>query len=180
MRNRSLHEHDGPTIHPPVASHAPAGTALQDACKGILTMAKLGRDLRNATHALEKTVHAASGTGDLTLLHWAVLAHLACESSCKQADVKSTTGIAPGHLTRLLDELTDRKLVRRHRSPSDRRQIVLALTQAGRDSARRLLTSLGERIDQTRLDAMTGLGLSLEQFADRMAGNDAPRQSPRM
>ncbi|GLQ50631.1 MarR family winged helix-turn-helix transcriptional regulator [Dyella flava] len=180
MKNRSYHEPDGQTLHPPGASHAPAGTALQDACKGILTMARLGRELRNATNALEKTVHAASGTDDLTLLHWAVLAHLACESSSKQLDVKSTTGIAPAHLTRLLDELTDRRLVRRHRSPSDRRQIVLALTQAGRESARRLLTSLGERIDQTQLDAMNCLGLSLEQFVDRMASNDKPWQAPRM
>ena len=180
MKNRSLPQHDGQTLHSPDALHTPAATAPTDAGKDILTMAKLGRELRNATSALEKIVQAASGTGELTLLHWAVLAHLACESSSKQVDVKSATGIAPAYLTRVLDELTDRRLVRRHRSPSDRRQIVLALTQAGRESARQLLTSLGERIDQPQLDAMTGLGLSLEQFVDRVASNNAPWQATRM
>jgi DNA-binding MarR family transcriptional regulator len=152
---------------------APASPALQDGGNAILAMTKLSRELKNATSALEKVAHEASGTNDLTLLHWAVLANLACKSSCKQVDLKSTTGIAAAYLTRLVDELAHRGLVRRHRSSGDRRQMVLALTEAGKEAKRRLLMGLGEHINDGQLEAMMALSASLEQFVGVMAKHDS-------
>jgi DNA-binding MarR family transcriptional regulator len=172
MRNHSSHNQAGQTPHPTHAESDLAGTPLQDAGKTIHAMATLSRELKHATATLEKIAHAASGTNDLTLLHWLVLVHLSSKSPCKQTDLKSTTYIAPAYLTRLLDELTDRGLVRRHRSSQDRRQILLALTPEGRESAHQLLISLGELVDGEQRGAISNLVTCLEQLTAMMHGNE--------
>lgn len=72
---------------------------------------------------------------DLKLLHALVLVSLARMPTCRQVDLKSLPGVASPHLTRVLDELTDRGLVWRARSSEDRRQVLLSLTDSGRGAA---------------------------------------------
>ncbi|WP_196240320.1 MarR family winged helix-turn-helix transcriptional regulator [Dyella choica] len=120
---------------------------------------------------MERLVRLASGSSDLTLAHWLVLVHLSKTSSCKQADLKSATGFAPAHLTKLLDELVDRRLVHRHRSSWDRRQILLASTGTGRETARKLLLSLSQLAGKARVEAIESLSSSLEGFVS-MTAND--------
>jgi DNA-binding MarR family transcriptional regulator len=82
-------------------------------------------------------------------------------STCKQVDLKSLPGIASPHLTRLLDELTDRGLVYRGRSSEDRRQVLLSLTDSGREAASCLLTALNALTDNEWFNALEQLGASL-------------------
>ncbi|GLQ91068.1 hypothetical protein GCM10007901_00180 [Dyella acidisoli] len=138
----------------------------------LYKMAEVSRVLRSATSTIEKFVHLASGTNDLTLMHCLVLVHLSRKASCKQLDLKSATGIAPTHLTKLVDELTHRGFVRRHRSSWDRRQIILALTAPGRETALRLLTSLHELTHKTQLNAIEELGSSLKRFVSTTANDE--------
>jgi DNA-binding MarR family transcriptional regulator len=152
-------------------AHDPSGqpAAMHDAAMlatagTIYRMAEISRVLRSVTSALEKLMHAASGSNDLTLMHCLVLVHLSRSATCKQVELKSATGIAPAHLTRLVDELVHQGLVGRHRSSWDRRQLNLALTAQGRETALHLLASLKELTDQTQLDAIEHLGSSLEHF----------------
>jgi DNA-binding MarR family transcriptional regulator len=78
------------------------------------------------------------------------------------------TGIGPAYLSRLLDELVVQGMLRRQRSPWDRRQILLALTAQGKKMTYQLLTSTNERITQTQRGAMADLGSWLEQFVSSM------------
>ena len=90
-----------------------------------------------------------------------------------------------GALTRVVDELERRGLVRRERSRRDRRAVELAITAAGRreaESGKRvivdLLNELAEHYSTTELDALVGLlqrmlGV-LQSAADASASSRLP------
>jgi len=150
---------------PTLASHPSASGGAQAAEEIIYKVAEVARALKFATHIIEKLMHVASGTLEhMTILHWLVLVRLSKAPTCKQMDIKSDTKIAAAYLTRLLDDLTREGLVRRHRSSSDRRQILLALTAHGKSAALELLASLNDITQPSQLSAIEHLGASLEQF----------------
>jgi DNA-binding MarR family transcriptional regulator len=148
-----------------LAQHKLASVSAQTATETIYKVAEVARTLKCATHAMEKVVHVVSGTNEhLTLLHWLVLARLSGTPTCKQMELKSDTKIAAAYLTRLLDDLVREGLVRRHRSSSDRRQILLTLTEHGRSATLELLTTLNDVARPSQLNAIEHLGASLEHF----------------
>ena len=126
----------------------------------IYKLAAARHTLRSVAAAMEQLVRRASGMTDLTLSHALVLVSLARMPTCKQVDLKALPGIA-SHLTRLLDELTDRGLVCRGRSSEDRRQVLLSLTDSGREAASCLLTALNAVTDNEWFNALEELGTSL-------------------
>jgi DNA-binding MarR family transcriptional regulator len=176
MPNHSAQPTDGKAPKASRQEREHTNAKLQAASEIIHKMADLSRELKHATATLEKILHEASGSNALTLLHWVVLATLWNTSPCKQVDLKAITSIAPAYLTRLVDELVDQKLVHRHRSAGDRRQIVLGLTRPGKESAHRVLTSLSQLIHEAHVAAITDLGLSLDRFIPPMHGQPAPLQ----
>ena len=127
----------------------------------IYKLAAARHTLRSAAAAMEQLVRRAPGMTDLKLAHALVLVSLARMPTCKQVDLKSLPGIASPHLTRLLDELTDRGLVCRGRSSEDRRQVLLSLTDSGREAASCLLTALNAVTDNEWFKALEELGTSL-------------------
>jgi DNA-binding MarR family transcriptional regulator len=163
-RHTSQHPHRRKT---PAAHPTPevADIHALSAREVVYKVAEVSRMLRCATSVMEKLVHlASSANGHLTLSHWLVLVHLSGMPTCKQTDLKLDTKIAAAYLSRLLDDLTREGLVRRHRSPQDRRQILLALTARGKDAASELLASLNHVSQPTQVNAIENLAASLEQF----------------
>ena len=104
-------------------------------------LGRLNRALRNVQIEMERIAQRAAGSDDLTLMHRYILVHLLEKSTCKQVDLRSHLGITPPHLTKLLDDLVGRRFVRRDKCPQDRRQFILTLTRAGRDTCMSLLGS---------------------------------------
>lgn len=117
---------------------------VQAAVDAMHMMGRLNRAIRNVQSKMEEIVRLAAGSDDFTLMHWYVLVHLLQDTTCSQVELKSHTDIAPPHMTKLLDDLVARALVRRDPCPRDRRQLILTLTQAGRDACLNLLGSLDE------------------------------------
>lgn len=127
----------------------------------IYKLAAARHTLRNMAAAMEQLVRRAPGMTDLKLAHALVLVSLARKPTCRQVDLKSLPGIASPHLTRLLDELAARGLVWRGRSSEDRRQVLLSLTDSGREAASCLLTALNALTDNEWFDAVEKVGASL-------------------
>ena len=127
-------QHDPETV----AITCPDMRAAMDA---VYMLGKLNRALRTVQMDMESITRRAAGSDDLTVMHWPILVHLLEEPTCRQIDLRSHTGIAPPHLTKLLDELVARGFVRRDKCPQDRRQFILTLTGAGRDTCMSLLAS---------------------------------------
>lgn len=69
-----------------------------------------------------------------SMLVWVLLAHLARTGPSTQRKIAEATGQHPAGVSRMLVELEEQKLVRRHRDPSDLRRSRVELTPAGRKS----------------------------------------------
>ncbi len=134
---------------------------LHAAAKTILTAGIVRRSLQYLDSAIEGIVQAAGGSRDLTLPQWLILVHLSRTHESRQGEIYPETGITTGYLTRLLDGLDAKRMIRRHRSAKDRRQMLLSLTDQGEEAALSLLGS----IDHCRLlNALDGLKASLDSF----------------
>jgi DNA-binding MarR family transcriptional regulator len=140
------------------------GAAIQAATETMHKVVEVSRSLKNVVSVIENWVQTASGGSDLTLAHCLILVNLSRARTCKQSDLHSETGITAGYLTRLIDELDAKGMVHRRRSTEDRRQILLRLTNHGRDATLSLLAG----IDQHRLlNALDKLKSSLDRFMAR-------------
>ncbi len=94
---------------------------IRTAMDAVHMLGRLNRALRSLQMDLESVAPRAAGSDDLTLMHWHALVHLLEEPTCKQVDLRTRMGIAPPHLTKLLDDLVARCFVRRDKCPHDRR-----------------------------------------------------------
>ena len=82
--------------------------------------------------------------------HYGVLMALAAVGAVSQQGLSEVVGIDPRNAVPVLDELEGRSLVTRDRDPRDRRRHSLRLTDAGRQTMRRL-QSLGETAERELL-----------------------------
>ena len=73
----------------------------------------------------------------LTLSQYSLLQPLASGAGARVSDLASDAGIAPSTASRILDALERRDIVRRSRSPEDRRGVVVSLTVSGQEALRR-------------------------------------------
>ena len=90
-----------------------------------------------------------------TLQMWRVLAALRELNGSRMGDLSETTSIEVSTLTRLVDNMEEKKLVARRRDPADARAIVLHATAAGRSLTRRILP-IAERYEKV---ALQGFGV---------------------
>ena len=140
-------------------------------------MGRLNRSFRHINSDMERLVHLAAGSEDLTLMHWYVLVCLLEDATCKQVNLRSHADIPAPYLTKLLDQLVARDLVRRDRCPRDRRQFLLALTRAGRIAGLSMLESLHGVTRGHHLNALGNLQRLLSGF---ILVTDEPARTPLM
>jgi len=69
---------------------------------------------------------------ELSAAQWAVIASLAGEERKSASDLCKGISYDAGAMTRMLDRLEGKGLIRRNRSPDDRRLVHLELTEEGR------------------------------------------------
>jgi DNA-binding MarR family transcriptional regulator len=118
-------------------------------------MERLNRAIKTVHSSMEKIMRQAAGADDLTLMHWCILVRLLERATCEQVHLRAQAGITAPHLTKLLDDLVARDLVRRDRCPRDRRKFILSLTQAGRTAGLTLLNSLNGSDKGSKFAAMS-------------------------
>src|SRR4029453_14630412 len=70
---------------------------------------------------------------DLTVPQFHTLLHLSyCDGECKMSDLARSTHQSAASLTGVVDRLLEKQLVRRGRPDSDRPQVMVSATEAGR------------------------------------------------
>ena len=121
----------------------------------------------------------------VSFIQWATLMRLcACAGHMSATQLSKELGYDMGALTRVVDELERRGLVRRERSRRDRRAVEIAVTSAGRrqaDSAKpmvvKLLNELLEPYSEaeiaTLIDLMQRMLVRLQDFAAASAAEPA-------
>jgi DNA-binding MarR family transcriptional regulator len=91
---------------------------------------------------------------DLLLVHYAILGALSDFGPQSQQQVANALDLDKSHLVARIDQLEERRLVRRERDPSDRRRHRVTLTPAGRRLVRKL-RPVALRSQQQFLDALS-------------------------
>jgi len=115
-------------------------------------MGLLFRQVRDAMWADMAREMAAAGH-ELTYSQFVTIKRLAMDSSDGVTDLARWAQVNPGAMTRLLDKLETRGLLRRIADPSDRRALHIVLTDAGQ-AIWSDIQHCGERV---RARAMQGL-----------------------
>ena len=89
-----------------------------------------------------------------SLQTWRVLAALRERDGRRMGELSETTAIEVSTLTRLVDGLERRRLVKRRRDPADARVVLLHVAPAGRRLTARLLP-IAERYERVALDGFS-------------------------
>jgi MarR family transcriptional regulator, multiple antibiotic resistance protein MarR len=110
----------GPKAH---AADAPPSTAAQP---GIIRL--INRLRVELVDAMDREL----AEYDITAPQFIVLASLATEDPVSPANICKTISYDPGAMTRMIDRLEQKGLVKRIPNPTDRRATQLALTAAGK------------------------------------------------
>lgn len=109
-----------------------------------------------------------------TGMQFAILKHLTDGTSETAADLCRLLHYDTGSMTRLLDRLEEKGLIRRERSKDDRRVVSLHVTSAGRAALPRLRDSAA-RVVQRMLAGFSATEVNhLQDFLGRMIENGQP------
>jgi DNA-binding MarR family transcriptional regulator len=70
---------------------------------------------------------------DLTLEQLHLLKNLSCDQGMTQRQIGEIAGKTPANMTRILDRMESKSLVKRQNDPNDRRAVQVFLTEAGKE-----------------------------------------------
>jgi DNA-binding MarR family transcriptional regulator len=93
---------------------------------------ELAKTLRDAITRLNRRVRQARPVGDLTNSQLSVLTSLQLAGALTPRELADVERVQPPTLTKIVGKLEERGLVARTPHPTDRRQVILAATEAGR------------------------------------------------
>lgn len=131
----------------------------------------VGYLLGRARASLLSSLDARLERFGLSGMQFAVLKHIADGSARTAAELCRFMQYDTGAMTRILDRLEERALVRRERSREDRRAVVLRLAAAGRAQLPRL-AAVAAQVLEAHLDGFTVAEVSaLKGYLGRMIEN---------
>lgn len=98
----------------------------------LMQPAQLAALLRDAIARLNRRVRQARPVGDLTVAQISALTSLELAGELTPRELADSERVQPPTMTRIVAKLEERGLVRRAPHPTDGRQVILAITDAGR------------------------------------------------
>ena len=93
---------------------------------------ELAKTLRDALIRLNRRIRQARPIGDLTTSQLSVLTSLQLAGALTPRELADIERVQPPTMTKIVGKLEERGLVARTPHPTDRRQVILAPTEAGR------------------------------------------------
>jgi DNA-binding MarR family transcriptional regulator len=98
-----------------------------------VTSAQLAASLRDAITRLNRRVRQARPVGDLTATQLSALTSLQLGGALSPRELADAERVQPPTMTKIVAKLEERGLVQRTPHPTDRRQVILSATEAGRE-----------------------------------------------
>ena len=92
----------------------------------------LAKTLRDALARLNRRIRQARPIGDLTSSQLSALTSLQLAGALTPRELADVERVQPPTMTKIVGKLEERGLVARTPHPTDRRQVILAPTEAGR------------------------------------------------
>lgn len=134
----------------------------------------IGYMIKQAHVLLHRAVDTEMTPIDLTAMQWRPLLMLAMGTGDTAADLARLSGADTGAVTRMLDRLESKGLVRRVRSLEDRRVIKLELTPEGRQVAARIPDMLDSVMDRLMRGFAPDETEQFKHYLRRMIANGEP------
>ncbi len=131
----------------------------------------VGYLMRNVIGSIRERANTRLAAHDLTYVQWLPLYKLAMQQGNTVASLARELEIDAGAMTRSMDRLEAKGLVRRERSTSDRRVVFLVLTAEGRKVARKVPAVLSEVLNGHLQGFSNEEWQLLLQFLNRMLAN---------
>ena len=131
----------------------------------------VGYLMRNVIGSIRERANTRLAAHDLTYVQWLPLYKLAMKQGNTVASLARELEIDAGAMTRSMDRLEAKGLVRRERSTSDRRVVFLVLTAEGRKVARKVPAVLSEVLNGHLQGFSNEEWQLLLQFLNRMLAN---------
>ena len=113
----------------------------------------------------------------LTGAQFAVLKHVADGTAETAADLCRTMHYDTGSMTRMLDRLEEKRVLRRERCTHDRRVVYLRMTSTGTSLLPQLRTAAVRVLTRMLAGFSPGEVENLKQYLDRMIENEQPVSS---
>ncbi len=101
-----------------------------------LASASLAADLRVALMRAVRRIRAERSSDVITDGQYSVLARLDCDGTMTPRQLAEADHVQPPSMTRILNALVEAGLVERTGDPDDRRQVLVALSERGRDEVK--------------------------------------------
>ena len=113
----------------------------------IVLLAQYGSAVARAADRIAPSAELA-GNGSLT-----VLCALDLDGPSRPGHLQRLTGLSSGGVSKMLDRLSDAKLVRRSYGvvPGDNRGVLVTITPQGRRLIRAIATELGKHLPETKI-----------------------------
>lgn len=128
----------------------------------------VGYLVKHAQLALRSRVELAFESKGVTFQQWIVLMHLRDGLAGTVAELCRETRHDSGAMTRLIDQLEERRFIERQRQASDRRIVNLSLTPAGRKMVESLIPLVVDTLNFA-LDGFTRAEVAqLQEFLRRI------------
>ena len=131
----------------------------------------IGRLLSRVKMEMHEALDRELAPFDITSAQYVILVNLAGNEVDSAAELCKGVSYDPGEMTRLLDRLERKGLIRRARCPDDRRRVILELTAEGKAVYPKLVATYVEVLNRfmhgfTKTDAR-----QLETLLSRMLAN---------
>ncbi len=131
----------------------------------------VGYLMRNVLRSIRDHANQRLAAHDLTYVQWLPLYKLAMKEGNTVAGLARELEIDAGAMTRAMDRLEAKGLVRRERSREDRRVVFLALTTEGRKVARRVPAVLSDVLNGHLAGFSNAEWQQLQSLLHRMVAN---------
>ncbi|HSQ80188.1 MAG TPA: MarR family transcriptional regulator [Casimicrobiaceae bacterium] len=131
----------------------------------------IGRLMTMVKGALMESLDLELAPLDITAAQFVVLVKLAGGETASPSTLCKGASYDPGAMTRMIDRLERKKLVRRVRSPEDRRRISIELTAEGRAVYPELIAGVVRVLNRSLRGFSKAEVRQLEDFLHRMLAN---------
>lgn len=134
----------------------------------------VGLLMKQAFRSLQQAIDRELAPLDLTAMQWRSIILLAQRRADTPAELSRLVEVDTGAMTRMLDRLEAKNLLRRTRSDEDRRVVRLELTAEGERVAAEIPYGLAAVLNRHLRGFSTGEVAQLKHFLNRMIANGGP------
>lgn len=130
----------------------------------------IGYLVKRSQRLMQERIEGVFEQRGFTLQQWLVMMHIRDRLALTVADLCRELYHDSGAMTRLIDQLEDRKLIERRRNPQDRRVIELSLTELGNETVEALIVIATDSLNTVMRDFTHEEVKVLKSLLRRMLG----------